>query len=66
MSTLLVLFHSSHGSVRAMANEIAEAAEAQGATVLLRTFEQREAHDIVVSKDDLLRCDALAFGTAAA
>ncbi|TMO53383.1 NAD(P)H:quinone oxidoreductase [Pseudoalteromonas phenolica] len=63
MTTLLVLFHSSHGSVRAMANEIAEAAETLGATVLLRTFEQREAHDIVVSKDDLLRCNALAFGT---
>ena len=63
MITLLVLFHSSHGSVRSMANEISEAAEALGATVLLRTFEQREAHDIVVSKDDLLRCDALAFGT---
>jgi NAD(P)H dehydrogenase (quinone) len=63
MTTLLVMFHSSHGSVRTMANEIAEAAESLGATVLLRTFEQREVHDIVVSKDDLLACDALAFGT---
>ena len=63
MTSLLVLFHSSHGSVRAMANEIAEAAEALGATVLLRTFEKREDYDIVVSKDDLLCCDALAFGT---
>ena len=63
MTTILVLFHSSHGSVRAMANEIADAAEALGANVLLRTFERREVHDIVVSKDDLLACDALAFGT---
>ena len=63
MTTILVLFHSSHGSVRAMANEIADAAEALGANVLLRTFERREAHDIVVSKDDLIACNALAFGT---
>jgi len=63
MTTLLVLFHSSHGSLRAMANEIADSAENLGANVMIRTFEQREQHDLVVTKSDLLSCDALAFGT---
>ncbi|MDK2595328.1 NAD(P)H:quinone oxidoreductase [Pseudoalteromonas obscura] len=63
MATILVLYHSSHGSVEAMANEIAETLNAQGATVRLRTFVQRQPHDIVVTKQDLIECDGLAFGT---
>ncbi|CAM4399077.1 NAD(P)H:quinone oxidoreductase [Pseudoalteromonas ostreae] len=61
--TLVVLYHSSHGSVAAMAHEIAESIECQGGTALLRTFVAREPHDIVISKDDLILCDGLAFGT---
>lgn len=60
---IVVLYHSSHGSVAAMANEIADAIENQGATALLRTFVAKKPHDIVISKDDLVACDALAFGT---
>jgi len=60
---IVVLYHSSHGSVEAMAHEIAESIEQQGATALLRTFVKRQPHDIVISKDDLIHCDGLAFGT---
>ena len=60
---IVVLYHSSHGSVEAMAHEIAESIEQQGATALLRTFVKRQSHDIVISKDDLINCDGLAFGT---
>lgn len=60
---IVVLYHSSHGSVAAMANEIADAIENQGATASLRTFVAKEPHDIVISKEDLIACDALAFGT---
>lgn len=62
MTTLLVLYHSRTGSVAAMANEIAEAAMCVGIDVKIRTFEQVEAHDIVVSHDDLITCDGIAFG----
>ena len=62
-TTIVVLYHSSHGAVAAMAHEIAESIECQGATALLRTFEQRAPHDIVISKEDLIQCDGLAFGT---
>ncbi|ODS14565.1 NAD(P)H:quinone oxidoreductase [Pseudoalteromonas tetraodonis] len=62
-TTIVVLYHSSHGSVEAMAHEIAESIEQQGATVLLRTFVAKNPHDIVISKDDLVACDGLAFGT---
>lgn len=60
---IVVLYHSSHGSVAAMANEIADAIENQGGTALLRTFVAKEPHDITITKDDLIACDALAFGT---
>ncbi|ALU41498.1 NAD(P)H:quinone oxidoreductase [Pseudoalteromonas rubra] len=63
MPEILVLYHSSHGSVAAMAHEIADTLEFHGAQVRLRTFVAKEAHDIVVSKQDLIDCDALAFGT---
>ncbi|KZN48458.1 Trp operon repressor [Pseudoalteromonas luteoviolacea H33] len=46
-----------------MANEIADTLSAQGATVRLRTFVQKHPHDIVVTKQDLIECDGLAFGT---
>ena len=62
-TTIVVLYHSSHGSVEAMAHEIAESIEQQGATALLRTFVAKNPHDIVISKDDLIQCDGLAFGT---
>ena len=62
-TTIVVLYHSSHGSVEAMAHEIAESIEQQGATALLRTFVAKSTHDIVISKDDLVACDGLAFGT---
>ncbi|WP_282131188.1 NAD(P)H:quinone oxidoreductase [Pseudoalteromonas aliena] len=62
-TTIVVLYHSSHGSVEAMAHEIAESIEQQGATALLRTFVAKNAHDIVISKEDLINCDGLAFGT---
>jgi NAD(P)H dehydrogenase (quinone) len=60
---IVVLYHSSHGSVEAMAHEIAESIEQLGATALLRTFVAKNPHDIVVTKDDLIHCDGLAFGT---
>ncbi len=62
-ATIVVLYHSSHGSVEAMAHEIAESIEQQGATALLRTFVSKNPHDIVINKDDLVACDGLAFGT---
>ena len=61
--TIVVLYHSSHGAVEAMAHEIAESIEQQGARALIRTFVAKNPHDIVISKDDLIHCDALAFGT---
>jgi NAD(P)H dehydrogenase (quinone) len=63
MIKVLVLFHSSQGSVRAMANVIADAVIAEGAEPLLRTFTQQHETDIVVSLEDLQHCDALAFGS---
>ncbi|MBQ4833303.1 NAD(P)H:quinone oxidoreductase [Pseudoalteromonas sp. MMG010] len=60
---IVVLYHSSHGSVDAMAHEIAEAIEMQGDTALLRTFVAKNPHDIVINKEELVQCDALAFGT---
>ncbi len=60
---IVVLYHSSHGSVEAMAHEIAESIEQQGATAVLRTFVTKNPHDIVITKDDLINCDGLAFGT---
>jgi len=63
MPTILVLYHSSHGSVSAMANEIYDTLSAHGADVRLRTFVQKQPHDVVVTKQDLVECDGLAFGS---
>lgn len=60
---IVVLYHSSHGSVEAMAHEIADSIEQHGGTALLRTFVAKNPHDIVITKDELINCDALAFGT---
>ncbi|MDN3380620.1 MULTISPECIES: NAD(P)H:quinone oxidoreductase [unclassified Pseudoalteromonas] len=61
--TIIVLYHSSHGSVAAMAHEIADAIELQGGTALLRTFVVKNPEDIVISKEELISCHGLAFGT---
>lgn len=63
MSYILVLYHSSHGSVKHLAHEIADAIEQHGCEVKLRTFVAQEPNDIVVTKDELRDCQALAFGT---
>ncbi|OHU86597.1 MULTISPECIES: NAD(P)H:quinone oxidoreductase [Pseudoalteromonas] len=63
MVTVVVLYHSSHGSVEAMAHEISDALEFHGANVKLRTFEKKHEHQQIISKTDLIECDALAFGT---
>ncbi|RRS07169.1 NAD(P)H:quinone oxidoreductase [Pseudoalteromonas sp. J010] len=63
MATVLVLYHSSHGSVANMAHEFADTIVAQGGNAVVRVFEKRQEHDAVVSKQDLVSCDALAFGT---
>ncbi|MBD1584549.1 NAD(P)H:quinone oxidoreductase [Pseudoalteromonas sp. S16_S37] len=63
MVNIVVLYHSSHGSVEAMAHEISDTIESHGADVKLRTFEKKNDFDQVISKQDLIDCDALAFGT---
>ena len=63
MLNILVLYHSSHGSVANMAHEISDTIDNLGATVKLRTFEKKQPHDIIITKQDLIECDALAFGT---
>jgi NAD(P)H dehydrogenase (quinone) len=63
MVNVVVLYHSSHGSVEAMAHEISDALEFSGAVVKLRTFEKKQPHDHVICKQDLIDCDALAFGS---
>ncbi|WP_333796442.1 NAD(P)H:quinone oxidoreductase [Rheinheimera sp.] len=74
--TVLVLYHSRHGSVAALAEKIAVGIEATGATALLRTvpalhFTAMEgaapaphlAHHPVVSPEELAQADALAIGS---
>ncbi len=63
MPRLLVLYHSRTGSVKQLAEHIGEAAELAGLDVVYRVFEQTQPDDLVVSKADLIDCDALAFGT---
>ena len=60
---IVVLYHSSHGSVASMAHEIADAIESQGGEALLRTFVAKNPEDIVIDKGELIQCDGLAFGT---
>ncbi len=63
MTKILVLYHSSHGSVANMAAEFAETITANGGEAVVRVFKAREAHDVEVTKSDLVACDGLAFGT---
>lgn len=63
MSKILILYHSSHGSVTNMAHEFADTIVAQGGEAMIRVFEKRQDHDVVVTKQDLISCDGLAFGT---
>lgn len=60
---ILVLYHSSHGSVKAMAHELADAIIATGQEVKLRCFVANDNTDTAVTLDDLRTCTALAFGT---
>ncbi|WP_440053418.1 NAD(P)H:quinone oxidoreductase [Pseudoalteromonas sp. T1lg65] len=63
MTNILVLYHSSHGSVENMALEFYDSITSQGGNAILRTFEKRKAQDVVVTKQDLINCDGLAFGS---
>jgi len=63
MSYILVLYHSSHGSVKSMAHEIYDAISSCNMQVKLRTFVKQSESDIVVTQDDLIHCQALAFGS---
>lgn len=62
MSYLLVLFHSRTDSVRNMAYEISDAAQAQGVEVKLRGFEPTGSEP-QVTLDDLNNCAGLVFGS---
>lgn len=56
MAKLLIVYYSRFGSTEAMAEAVSEGASAAGATVSLK-----KAADAVA--DDLLDCDAAAFGS---
>ncbi len=62
MAPVLVLYHSRSGSVKALAEEIADSIEATGTDVWLRCVSDDGAHP-KASKDELAKCSALAFGT---
>lgn len=68
--SVLILFHSRHGSTRRLAQQIAMGVESTGANALLRSApplpgeEYIASDDIVVTKADLERCDGLALGSA--
>lgn len=67
-TTVLVLYHSRHGSVRALAEKIAVGIQSTGATALLRTVPAIGAHDTesvhpVVSQQELMQADGLALGS---
>jgi NAD(P)H dehydrogenase (quinone) len=72
MPTVLVLYHSRHGSVRALAEKIAIGVNAAGGSALIRTvasFANDSAHAMaqpfhpVVSMTELISADALALGS---
>lgn len=72
MPTVLVLYHSRHGSVRALAEKIAIGINAAGGSALIRTvasFANDNAHAMaqpfhpVVSMTELISADALALGS---
>lgn len=56
MTRLLIIYHSQSGNTEEMAKAVSEAASSAGATVTLK-----KAFD--AASDDLLSCDAVAFGT---
>ncbi|MFY8275454.1 NAD(P)H:quinone oxidoreductase [Pseudoalteromonas sp. SSDWG2] len=62
MNAILVLYHSRSGSVKALAEEIADSIEAHGSDVLLRCVSDDGEHP-KATKDELAQCSALAFGT---
>lgn len=72
MPTVLVLYHSRHGSVRTLAEKIAIGVNAAGGSALIRTvasFANDSAHAMaqpfhpVVSMTELISADALALGS---
>jgi NAD(P)H dehydrogenase (quinone) len=68
-ATVLVLYHSRHGSVAALAEKIAVGVEAAGGRALLRTVpaldagENTTAQHPVLAPHELLEADALAIGS---
>lgn len=62
MAPILVLYHSRGGSVRALAEELADSIEAQGVDTLIRCVSEDGAHP-QVDLVELSQCSALAFGT---
>ena len=72
MATVLVLYHSRHGSVRTLAEKIAIGVNAAGATAIIRTVAEfsdgsrdvteAPAHP-VVTMSELIAADALAVGS---
>ncbi len=65
---VLILFHSRHGSVQALAEKIAVGVQSTGAEALLRTVSPLGAHPAnsaypIVSKAELVQADALAIGS---
>ena len=72
MPTVLVLYHSRHGSVRALAEKIAIGVAATGAVAMVRTVANFESHGPhaddalnhpVVTIAELTQADALAVGS---
>ncbi|MFB3881194.1 MAG: flavodoxin family protein [Armatimonadota bacterium] len=57
MGKVLVVYHSLSGNTKKMAEAVAEGAKAAGAKVALKT-------GLEATLDDLLGCDAVAFGSA--
>ncbi|MGB0957874.1 MAG: NAD(P)H-dependent oxidoreductase [Litorivicinus sp.] len=63
---LLVLFHSSTGHVKTLANAIARGCESQGVEPLLRNppaLDGRDTSQLAVTKDELRNCSGLALGS---
>jgi NAD(P)H dehydrogenase (quinone) len=68
-ASILVLFHSRHGSTRNLARQIALGIESTDAQAILRCApplpgETGNDEDVVVSKQELQHCDGLALGSA--
>jgi len=56
MAKLLIIYHSQTGNTEAMAKAVYEGASSTGATVTIKKA-------VDTTDDDLLGCDAVAFGT---